>query len=72
MGFVSFSGKDSLTYNHVDVQRKSATSIKDSIDDTLYVVVHAETLYTRYQHLQKMFVKRIRLEKYEDLYILHA
>ena len=72
MGFVSFSGKGSLTYNHVDVQRKSAMSIKDCIDDTVYVVVHAETSYTRYQHLQKMFVKRIQLENCEDLYILPA
>jgi hypothetical protein len=47
-------------------------SIKDCIDDTVYVVVHAETSYTRYQHLQKMFVKRIQLENYEDLYILPA
>ena len=72
MGFVTFSGKGSLTYNHVDVQRKSAMSLKDCIDDTVYVVVHAETSYTRYQHLQKMFVKRIQLENCEDLYILPA
>ena len=38
----------------------------------MYVVVHAEKSYKRYQHLQKMFLKRIQLEKIEDLYILPA
>jgi hypothetical protein len=56
LGFVQFWGKGFLTYNHVHIQRKTVDTIKELSDDTMYVVVHAETGYTKYDHLQKTFI----------------
>ena len=72
LGFVQFLGKGSLTYNHVQIQRKTADTIKELSDDTMYVVVHAETGYTKYDHLQKTFIKRIQLEDNNGIWILPA
>ena len=69
---MQFWGKGFLTYNHVHIQRKTVDTIKELSDDTMYVVVHAETGYTKYDHLQKTFIKMIQLEDKNGIWILPA
>ena len=68
--FIKYTNKGSLTFKHVEAQGLSKQSALDAHDDTLYVVVHLETKFTKHRYLEKKLIHRVSLQSKKDLYIL--
>lgn len=71
MGFFRYKSPGAMTFQNVEVHGLAPEEIV-GVDHTLYAVLHCQTSYFDFSHLQSKFIRKFTMTPSTDMYILPA
>ena len=72
MGFVTYETKGALTYKSMEMEGLTPDQVSDSVDPTVYAILHFETSYFNMSELEKEFIHKFQTMPASQMYILPA
>ncbi|MGA0401410.1 MAG: hypothetical protein ACO3PX_15705, partial [bacterium] len=72
LGFFRYLSPGALTYGQMELQGHHPDDVEQSLDDTLYVLLHCQTTYFSFHQLQSRYIRKIEMTDTNQMYIVPA